>query len=281
MIEKDKSESSIFHNEDDEICAAFIRLYKVVKRIRAPDGCPWDREQTHKSLRPYIIEEVYEFLEGVDNNDCEIMKEELGDVLLQVLLHAEIARESDRFKLLDTINTITEKLIRRHPHVFKDTIVINSEEVLRNWEAIKKEERLENNKNKTNENISLLAGIPQSMPALLVAQRMQEKAARIGFDWGNIVDVWDKVKEEISELEKLLDSKNVDRIEDELGDAFFALTNLARFFNLHSEMALRRTNNKFYNRFTYVERKIDEEKIENPTLEQMDVFWDEAKNLGK
>jgi len=252
----------------------FERLVEVVEKLRAPGGCPWDREQTHKSLRPYLIEEVYEVVDSIDNSDYFSMREELGDVLLHILFHSDIERESDRFDICDVIQTLTEKLIRRHPHVFGDVKVANSDEVLHNWENIKLRER-----QKKSGNASLLDGIPKSMSALLIAQRMQEKASRIGFDWDNIADVWGKVEEEIGELKELLDSGDENRIEDELGDILFALSNLARFLKTNSEMALRRTNEKFSSRFRYIEQKLRENNIENPTHEIMDKFWDEAKQV--
>jgi len=257
---------------DDNIGQLFEQLVEVVKKLRAPGGCPWDREQTHKSLRPYLVEEVYEVVDSIDRNDYYSMREELGDVLLHIVFHSDIEREQGRFDIGDVIKIVTEKLIRRHPHVFGDTKVENSDEVLHNWENIKLAERKEKS-----DDASLLDGIPKSMPALLIAQRMQEKASRIGFDWDNIADVLDKVEEELEELKELLDSDDKDRIEDELGDVFFALSNLARFLNINSEMALRRTNEKFARRFHYIEKKLRKNNIENPTLEIMDKFWDEAK----
>ena len=257
---------------DDNIGQLFEQLVEVVKKLRAPGGCPWDREQTHKSLRPYLVEEVYEVVDSIDRNDYYSMREELGDVLLHIVFHSDIEREQGRFDIGDVIKIVTEKLIRRHPHVFGDTKVENSDEVLHNWENIKLAERKEKS-----DDASLLDGIPKSMPALLIAQRMQEKASRIGFDWDNIADVLDKVEEEFEELKELLDSDDKDRIEDELGDVFFALSNLARFLNINSEMALRRTNEKFARRFHYIEKKLRENNIENPTLEIMDKFWEEAK----
>ena len=255
-----------------EMSKSFDRLVKIVRRLRAPDGCPWDREQTHKSLRPYLIEEVYELVDAIDSENYDDMKEELGDVLLHIIFHTDIRAEAGDFDIDDVIEYVCAKLIRRHPHVFGDVEVSGADEVLHNWENIKLSERKEND-----ENASLLDGIPRSMPALLVAQRMQEKAARIGFDWTEIEDVREKLREEISELDEALKSNDADKIEDEIGDVLFVITNLARFLKINSEMALRRTNEKFSKRFRYIEKKLREEKIEEPTLEIMDKFWNEAK----
>ncbi len=252
----------------------FERFVEVVEKLRAPGGCPWDIKQTHKSLRPYLLEEVYELVDSIDDSDYIGMREELGDILLHVLFHTDIRNEAGDFGIEDVIAHIIEKLIRRHPHVFGDIEVSGSDEVLHNWEQIKLSERRE-----ISQQASLLDGVPRSMPALLVAQRLQEKAARIGFDWSEMKDVWGKVKEELTELETLIDCEDKDKIEDELGDILFALTNLARFLELNSEMALRHTNSKFSRRFRYVEKKLREQKIENPTLEIMDKFWDEAKEM--
>ena len=252
----------------------FEKLLNVVETLRAPGGCPWDRQQTHKSLRPYLIEEVYELVEAIDTEDYDAMREELGDVLLHILFHTDIRREAGDFDICDVIRQIRAKLIRRHPHVFGDAKVKDAGEVLHNWENIKLDERREKS-----EKASLLDGIPRSMPALLVAQRMQEKTSRIGFDWEKIDDVWEKVKEEIAELEREIHSDDTAKFEDELGDILFVLTNLARFKGVNAEMALRRTNEKFARRFRYIEKKLKEENIDLPTLEIMDRFWDEAKEM--
>ncbi|RKZ33125.1 nucleoside triphosphate pyrophosphohydrolase [bacterium] len=258
---------------DGETGELFEKLVEIVKKLRAPGGCSWDREQTHESLRPNIIEEVYELVEAIDSKDYDAMKEELGDILLHVLFHADIEREAGRFDINDVIVGITSKLIRRHPHVFGETKVKDTEEILHNWEQIKLRERRENSSH-----ASLLDGIPKSMPALLVAQRMQEKAARIGFDWEDIKDVLKKVHEELAELEEsIAKNERSSQTESELGDLIFAITNLARFLGINAEMALRKTNEKFSSRFRHIEKKLRELGVENPTLELMDKFWDEAK----
>jgi len=276
----------------------FERFVEIVRKLRAPDGCPWDREQTHESLRPYLVEEVFELVDSIDAADLHGIREELGDILLHVLFHADIRAERGDFDIDDVMSHVIDKLIRRHPHVFADVNVSGSDEVLHNWENIKLTERQERN-----DNASLLDGIPHSMPALLIAQRMQEKAARIGFDWKNVRDVWDKIKEEIAELDELIAPLTLalsqrERVQDllpsgegvsrqsretdegilaEIGDILFAIVNLARQLDMNAEMALRHANSKFARRFRYIEKRLREEGIENPTLEIMDKFWDEAK----
>ena len=262
----------------------FKQLVEIVRKLRSPDGCPWDREQTHKSLRPYLIEEVYELVDSIDTDDKKAIREELGDIMLHVLFHTDICAEEGIFDIDDVISHITEKLIRRHPHVFGDIEVSGTGEVLHNWEQIKLSERKEGN-----DDASLLDGVPHSMAALLIAQRMQEKAARIGFDWEKIEDVWAKINEEIGELNELIVNEKDGRIgipacphhkiEEEIGDVIFAIVNFARFMNINAEMALRHTNSKFARRFKYIEKKLREHNIENPTLEIMDKFWDEAKGF--
>lgn len=254
--------------------ALFEKFIKIVRHLRAPGGCPWDRKQTHKSLRPYLIEEVYELVDSIDQCDYDAMKEELGDILLHILFHTDIRAEAGDFDIYDVISTVMEKLVRRHPHVFGDTEVSGSDEVLHNWENIKLSERQQ-----SDSDASLLDGIPRSMSALLVAQRMQEKAARIGFDWNDVLDVWKKLNEEIGELKSSIEQSDDDGIEDELGDILFAIVNLARFLNVNAEMALRHTNEKFARRFRFIEKKLREQGIENPTLKVMDAFWEEAKKI--
>ncbi len=248
-------------------------LVDVIKTLREPGGCPWDIEQTHKSIRSNMIEEVYEFLEAVDADDTAGMREELGDVLMQVVFHARMAEEAGRFDLQDVIDEVTDKLIRRHPHVFGDTDVNNSDEVIRNWEMIKKEEK--------KERTSILDGVSYGLPALMRAYKLQGKAAKAGFDWDNAADVWLKVKEEIAELETALQSGNKEEAEKELGDVLFAIVNYARHFKLEPEAALNQTNNKFISRFTFVENKVKESgrRWSDFTLQELDDYWNEAKRL--
>lgn len=250
-------------------------LVDVIKALREPGGCPWDIEQTHESIRSNMIEEVYEFLEAVDTNDVAGMREELGDVLMQVVFHARIAEEAGNFDLQEVIDEVTDKLIRRHPHVFGDVNVTGSDEVIRNWEAIKQTEK--------QERTSALDGVAQGLPALMRAYKLQSKAAKVGFDWDNTADVWLKVKEEIAELEEALKQDNKKEAEKEFGDVLFALINYARHQKLEPEAALNLTNNKFKDRFLYVEQQVKAsgKGWADYSLAELDKFWDEAKIKNK
>lgn len=251
--------------------AKFERLVEIMAKLRAPDGCPWDQEQTHKSLKKYLIEEAYELLESIDDKDDTAIAEECGDVLLQVVFHAQMAHDENRFNINDVIDSINNKLIRRHPHVFGDREAYNADEVLRNWEADKQKEKPHRE--------SALDGIPKALPALMRAYQLQKKAARVGFDWEHTGQVLDKVEEEIKELRQALGEKDPDKIHEEMGDLFFALVNVARFVNVDSEEALQFTNHKFVKRFQYIEQKlkIRGKTPEDSTLEEMDALWEEAK----
>ncbi len=246
-------------------------LAEVIRRLRSPGGCPWDIEQTHDSIRSNMIEEVYEYLEAVDDRDFPGMCEELGDILMQVVFHARMAEEAGNFNLQDVINEVTEKLIRRHPHVFGDLSVAGSDEVLRNWEAIKKLEKTERT--------HILDGVGRGLPALLRAYKMQGKAAKAGFDWSDKKDVWKKVKEELEELQEALEKGDFKASESELGDVLFALVNYARHNKIEPETALNGTNNRFASRFGYVEQRVKDSGREwkDFTLAELDTFWDEAK----
>jgi len=254
----------------------FDHLVDIVARLRGEDGCPWDREQTHESIKPCLIEESYEVIEAVENNDNDGICEELGDVLLHIVFHSEIAAERGAFDIDDVVRGIVEKMISRHPHVFGEGKAKTTGEVLEEWERIKLREK----RDKKSE-ASLLDGLPMSMSALLVAQRMQEKAARIGFDWPNIEPVWAKILEELGELNDAYKEGDRTKIEEELGDFMFAITNLARFLDISSEMALRGSINKFKRRFAHVEKRTREEGLDMPSLEVLDSFWDEAKEIEK
>jgi tetrapyrrole methylase family protein/MazG family protein len=250
---------------------ALYELVNVMARLRSKDGCPWDREQSHESLKPYIIEETYEVLDAIDRKDDEELREELGDLLLQIVFHAQIAAEEGRFTIDDVARTIVEKLRRRHPHVFGDVEVEDSGEVLKNWEEIKKKEG----------KISVLDGVPEGLPALLKAQRIQEKVQRVGFDWQSIGGTFDKVREEIAELERAIDEGDSAGIEDEFGDILFSLVNVARFLDIDAEESLRQTAKKFSTRFRYIENRvaeIGERPIEDYSLEELDSLWEEAKS---
>ena len=250
-------------------------LADVMRTLREPDGCPWDREQTHKSIRSNMIEEVYEYLEAVDADDVDGMREELGDVLMQVVFHARMAQEAGRFDLQDVIDEVTDKLIRRHPHVFGDTHVDNSDEVLVNWEAIKKQEKQERK--------HVLDGVSQGLPALLRAYKLQSKAAKVGFDWQDSESVWAKVQEELGELQEALKAGDKAAAEGELGDVLFAVVNYARHNGIEPEVALDGTNNRFASRFNYVEKQVEAsgKTWQDFTLTELDKFWNQAKDLER
>jgi len=253
------------------------RLVDIVKKLRDPNGgCPWDLEQTHKSILSSFLEEVYEFFEAIDKNDTYEMKEELGDVLVQIVFHAQMASEDNRFDLDAVAKEIADKLVRRHPHVFGDTSVSSTNEVLKNWEDIKRGEAGKEERKYATD------GIPKSLPALLRAEKIQKKAARVGFDWPDIAPVLDKVEEEFAEFREALRKGDIENAEEELGDIMFALANVARHKNINAENALRLTIDKFERRFHHVEDSFrkNNSDIKTASLEQMDVYWDEAKKLG-
>ena len=247
----------------------FNEFVAIVKRLRKE--CPWDHEQTNDSIKAATIEEAYEVVEAIDNKDYNELKKELGDLLLHVVFHSVIASESNRFELEDVIKSITEKLIRRHPHVFGETIVHGADEVKKNWETIKLTEGRK----------SVLEGVPLNLPSLYRAYRLQEKAAKVGFEWSKKDDVWNKVTEEIAELEEADQSSNSVRVEEELGDLLFALTNYARFMKINPEDALRRANKKFEDRFAFIEKSLAEIniKITDSNLEEMEFYWEKSKTL--
>ncbi len=248
------------------------RLIDIVARLRGPDGCPWDKAQNHRSLKPYLLEEAYETLEAIDDDDPEKLEEELGDLLLHIIFHAQIAAESGKFDIDEVGRKICDKLIMRHPHVFAEKTEMTTEKVLDQWEAIKKINRTGH---------SALDGLPRELPALLKAFRIQEKVGRLGFDWQMPKDVLAKIKEEIAEFEAALNSDDKDALEDELGDLLFSLVNLSRHLKLNAESALQKTNDKFIRRFRHIEKRIDSSgrKIEEVTLEEMDRLWEEGKDL--
>jgi tetrapyrrole methylase family protein / MazG family protein len=254
----------------------FSMLRNVIAELRGPNGCPWDKEQTHESLKPYLLEEVYEVLEAIDEENDEHLVEELGDVLLQVMLHAQIGEDEGWFKIEDIIKSITEKMIRRHPHVFGDKTANTSQEVVGNWEEIKKQE-------KGNQEQSILEGIPKSFPGLLMANKLQKKAAKVGFDWGEVEPIWEKIYEEIEEFKGELQLNATKEATKEFGDILFALVNLGRFYKIDPEVALSNTNQKFKKRFQYMEHVIQKQelKMDELTLEELDKYWEEAKSIEK
>jgi len=246
----------------------FLRLVSIMERLRKE--CPWDRKQTPYTLRQYILEEAHETVESIDNENWDELKKELGDLMLQIVFQAEIAKEENRFSLQEVIQHINEKLIRRHPHVFGDTQVKDENDVKNNWEQIKVQE--ENRQ-------SVLEGVPKNLSALLRSQRLQEKAANVGFDWSNEKGIWDKIREEIKEIEQASRQNDRHNLENEIGDLLFSIVNLARFKQLNAEDALRKTINKFIARFQYIERKLSENNktISQSNLKEMDRFWEESK----
>lgn len=255
----------------------FIKLVEVMRRLRAPDGCPWDREQDFLSLRRYIIEEAYELIEAIENNNKDNICEECGDLMLQVVFLSCMAEEKDEFNISSVIDHLTEKLIRRHPHVFGKTEVSDSDDVVKNWEQIKVRER-----QKKKEDASLLAGVPRGIPALLRAYRIQERAGKVGFDWpkGDLIPVLAKVDEELCELkENIKNGAGQEYIEEELGDLFFAVANLSRHLKADPEITLHKACVKFTERFRFVEKEVEisGKPWSDFTLDELDGFWKKAK----
>lgn len=251
------------------------KLLDIMSALRSERGCPWDKEQTAESLKPFLIEETYEVLESIDEGDPEKIKEELGDLLFQIVFHCQLAKEKGEFDFNDVIKRISDKMIARHPHVFGEERFETSEEVLKQWDERKNEE----GKIKK----SILEGIPKELPALIRAHRIQARAAKVGFDWKQVEDVIDKLDEEIGEFRTALNSKAQKDIEDELGDIFFVLVNISRFVGVNPEDALRKTISKFISRFRYIEMKAADagKSLSDMTLEEMDALWEEAKQTGR
>lgn len=248
---------------------AFDRLLSIMDELR--EKCPWDKKQTLQSLRHLTIEETYELGDAILDNDLTEVKKELGDLLLHLVFYAKIGSETQDFDIADVCNEICEKLIHRHPHIYGDTVVENEEEVKQNWEKLKLKEGKK----------SVLEGVPRSLPALVKASRIQDKVKGVGFDWEEPHQVWDKVQEELQELQEEVASGNQDKMESEFGDVLFSMINYARFLNINPEDALERTNKKFIKRFQYLESKADQlgKPLMDMTLAEMDVFWNEAKKL--
>jgi tetrapyrrole methylase family protein / MazG family protein len=252
----------------------FDELLAIMARLRAPGGCPWDREQTFASLRPYILEETYEILESIDEGRFADLKEELGDSLLHIVFLSQVAQEQGLFDVAEVIEAINTKLVRRHPHVFGEVKVESVGQVLRNWESIKLGET---------DTKTVLGGVPKSVPALLRAYRVQEKAAGVGFDWEKVEQVLDKVREEIEELKTARTEGRQAEIEEEMGDLLFSIVNLARFWKVSPEEALRGTTEKFIRRFNYIEEQLKAQgkDVHKSTLAEMDKLWEEAKKSGQ
>ncbi len=259
---------------------AFTRLCSIVAALRAEGGCPWDRAQTHESLRRWMIEEAYELVEAIDRKDCENMIEELGDVLLQVLMHSQIAQEKSEFSIMEVLEFESEKMLRRHPHVFAVNVEncankgsLSVDNVLELWENVKNEERAESSIT------SSMETIPAHLPALLKSEKIQRKAAKLGFDWPDMSGAFDKLEEELNELKLAVKEGDCGHIKEELGDLLFAVTNVARFLDVDPEEALNGTSSKFIKRFEHVEREAAREgrKLEDMSLSEMDELWELAK----
>jgi XTP/dITP diphosphohydrolase len=248
---------------------AFSRLLDIMDELR--EKCPWDKKQTLESLRHLTIEETYELADAILNNDLQEIKKELGDVLLHIVFYSKIGSEQKAFDIADVANSISDKLIHRHPHIYGDVKVLNEEDVKRNWEELKLKE------GKT----SVLEGVPKSLPAVVKASRIQEKVAGVGFDWEKPEQVWEKVQEELSELNEEIKTGNKENTEKEFGDVLFSMINYARFIGINPENALEKTNKKFINRFQYLEQAAKEEgkDITNMSLTEMDVYWEKSKEF--
>jgi MazG family protein len=256
---------------NENIAPAFLRLVKIMDELR--EQCPWDKKQTIQSLRSLTIEEMYELVDAIDQENWIGIKEELGDLLLHILFYSKIGNEQEAFKLDEMINGISDKLVKRHPHIYGDTIVQNEEDVKRNWEKIKASEG----------KISALEGVPKALPAIVKALRLQEKSKQVGFEWKQIGDVWEKVEEETEELQEAIQSGNLDDIEAEFGDLLFSLVNYARFLQIDPEAALERTNRKFMNRFQQVEQMAAAvgKQLTDMSLLEMDALWNETKKMNR
>ena len=259
------------HTREEKI-EAFGRLLDVLDTLR--EKCPWDRKQTNESLRPNTIEETYELCDALINNDTMNICKELGDVLLHVCFYAKIGSEQEQFDIADVCNKLCDKLIYRHPHVYGDSVAENAGDVVKSWEQLKLKEK---DGNKT-----LLSGVPASLPSLIKAYRIQDKARNVGFDWEEKEDVWHKVKEEIEEYQTEIDKMDQEKATDEFGDLMFSLVNAARLYHINPDNALERTNQKFIRRFNYVEQKPLQQgrSLKDMTLEEMDALWNEAKKQG-
>jgi len=252
----------------------FQQLLNIMEKLRGDGGCPWDKEQTRESLKPFILEEAYELIEAIESGDPEKMKEELGDLLFQIVFQCQVAKERKEFEISDVIEKITKKMITRHPHVFGEAEYRTSAEVIVQWEEQKK---LEGKRRE-----SILEGVPEALPSLLRAHRLQNRAASVGFDWDKVGDALKKLDEEVKEFKKALETKEKNEIGEELGDILFMLVNVSRFIGVNPEDALRKTIAKFISRFRYIEMKAADNgrKLSDMTLSEMDKLWEEAKEKG-
>ncbi len=249
----------------------FQKLIDIMAKLRSEQGCAWDKVQTHETLKPYLIEESYEVIEAIDEKDPAKLKEELGDLLMQVVFHSQVAKDSGHFDINDVIEKISSKMVSRHPHVFGDAKFDTPDEVKKQWHDRKKEEGKFRD--------SALEGVPKELPSLLRAHRLQSRAAKVGFNWEKVEDVFEKLDEELQEFKEAVANRDTKEIEGEIGDIIFVLVNISRFVGVNAEEALRKSTSKFVSRFRYIEIKAAEagRKLEDMTLEEMDVLWDEAK----
>jgi MazG family protein len=261
--------------DPDKLSKAIIRLVELVKRLRGPNGCPWDAEQTDSTIKVYLLEEAYEVIEAVERSSPEDVCMELGDLLFQILFLTRLAEERGEFDILEVAKNITEKMIRRHPHVFGDAEVNGPEDVAANWVRIKRQE-----KELSGKSIDILTSVPLNLPALLRAHRLSERAARTNFDWETKNGVWEKVQEEFKELGEVIDEDDAAGVGEELGDLLFSLVNLARHWGFNAEDLLRLANQKFVNRFQKMEKELEGKgiRLENATMEEMDKAWEIVKN---
>lgn len=252
-------------------------LVDIMGKLRGNPGCPWDKSQTHETLKPFLIEEAYEVIDAIDRNNKKDLIEELGDLLLQIVFHSRLAQERGDFDMGDVIEGVCNKMIRRHPHIFGDITVVGTDEVLRNWEDIKLEE-----KDMKTEAQSMM-NLPETLPALMKAFKVQEKAARVGFDWDDVSGAFDKVYEELDELKEVYNTGNSDKIREEMGDLLFACVNVARFLEVEPELALRDAVKKFIRRFNFVEVEAakSDRSLQDMNLQEMDVLWEKSKNQEK
>jgi tetrapyrrole methylase family protein / MazG family protein len=263
----------------EELAASFIELVDLAAKLRSPEGCPWDREQTFKSVKMYLLEECYEALEAIEKEDFHELCLELGDLLFMIVFLAQLSHEKTIFTMTDVINSIVKKMKHRHPHVFGDMVINNSKDVKQNWQKLKMQEK--ENLNKTAS--SILEEVPLCLPALLRAHRLSKKASKTGFDWKTKEDVWEKVKEEFMELSDAVKGGNSDNVKEETGDLFFSLVNLARHWDLNSEELLRDANSKFVDRFKKMEDELNSSgiKLDDASIEDMNLAWDKIKkNTG-
>jgi tetrapyrrole methylase family protein / MazG family protein len=260
-------------------CADIAKLEALVEKLRGENGCPWDREQTRETLKPMLIEEAYEVLDALDNEDPIELKDELGDLLFQVVFHSQIAREKGEFSLADVIDRSHEKMVRRHPHIFGEADLKTAEDVLKNWEDIKAAEKGVPSSSHPESERSLLDGIPSKLPALHRAYQMTSKASRVGFDWAKLEDILHKMDEETAELLEAHSRQDSQKIADEVGDLLFVVVNIARFLGIDPETALARSNRKFQNRFRYIESAVKQQgrELKSASLGEMDALWEEAK----